>query len=104
MLFKIEGKRTILNHEYYKVTLRTYKDGQASPDVFSDFETDVPMTCKREDGGEAYIINERRFLRVVLYWADEVNDFNNDRVSEQFGDRLEQQQIGEYDLMVQAVD
>lgn len=104
MLFKIEGKRTILNHEYYRVTLRTYKDGQASPDVFSDFETDVPMTCKREDGGEAYIINERRFLRVVLYWADEVNDFNNDRVSEQFGDRLEQQQIGEYDLMVQAVD
>lgn len=104
MLFKIEGKRTILNHEYYRVTLRAYKDGQASPDVFSDFETDVPMTCKREDGGEAYIINERRFLRVVLYWADEVNDFNNDRVSEQFGDRLEQQQIGEYDLMVQAVD
>lgn len=104
MLFKIEGKRTILNHEYYRVTLRTYKDGQASPDVFSDFEINVPMTCKREDGGEAYIINERSFLRVVLYWADEVNDFNNDRVSEQFGDRLEQPQIGEYDLMVQAVD
>lgn len=104
MLFKIEGKRTILNHEYYMVTLRTYKDGQASPDVFNDFETDVPMSCKREDGGEAYIINERSFLRVVLYWADEVNDFNNDRVSEQFGDRLEQQHIGVYDLMVQAVD
>lgn len=104
MLFKIEGKRTILNHEYYRVSLNTYKDGQASPDVFNDFETDVPITCKREDGGEAYIINERSFLRIMLYWVDEVNDFNNDRFSEQFGDRLEQQQIGVYDLMVQAIE
>lgn len=48
MLFKIEGKRTILNHEYYRVTLRTYKDGQASPDVFSDFETNVPINHQRE--------------------------------------------------------
>lgn len=56
------------------------------------------------NGGEAYVINERSFLRVMLYWADEVNDFNNDRFSEQFGDRLEQQHIGVYYLRVRALE
>ena len=101
MLFKIIGKRSFLQHEYYSVTLRSYKDGQASPDVFSDFEIDVPRKCKQDDIW--YLISERAFLNTMLYWRDEVEDFNNDRVSEQFGDRLEQANIDFYDLMCNAV-
>lgn len=104
MLFKIEGKRNILNHEYYRVTLRTYKDGQASPDVFSDFETNVPINHQHEQGGEAYLISEMAFIRLCDYWVTEVRDFNWGYFTEQFGNRLEQLQIGNYDFYVEGLE
>ena len=104
MLFKIEGKRTILNHEYYRVTLRTYKDGQASPDVFSDFEIDVPIDYQREEGGEAYILTEIEFLKIVRFWREEVDTFNNDLWSVQFGERCEQAQVDFYDFYVEGLE
>ena len=103
MLFKIIGKRAFLQHEYYRVTLRSYKDGQASPDVFSDFETNVPQAYLQEQGGEAYLITAMNFVRICDYWRSEVDSFNSDNWSEQFGDRLEQANIDFMDLDVQGL-
>ncbi|PWM76720.1 MAG: hypothetical protein DBY32_11390 [Phascolarctobacterium sp.] len=104
MLFEIYGERKILNHERYLVTLRSYKNGQASPDCFADFEINVPRTCQRAAGDDAYLITERQFLQVLIYWMGEVEDFNADRVSEQFGDRLEQANIDFMDLYVEGME
>lgn len=104
MLFKIEGKRRLLHHEYYKVTLRAYKDCQASPDVFSDFEIDVPIDYQREEGGEAYILTEIEFLKIVRFWREEVDTFNNDLWSVQFGERCEQAQVDFYGFYVEGLE
>lgn len=102
MLFRIEGKRNFLMTIYQELTLRAYKGKAASADIFSEFETDVPKFYKQEESTGAYLISERSFLKLALYWSDEVDNFNNDCVSSEFGDRLAQKDIDRYELQVLA--
>lgn len=70
--------------------------------MFNDFETNIPQTYLQEDGGEAYMMTEMELVRICDYWRSEVEAFNSDDWSEQFGDRLEQANIDFMDFYVEG--
>ena len=81
MLFEI-----IETGKQYEITLRAWEYEQLSPDVFYDFETNVPRTCEKAEGSDAYRISRKSFFEVLEYWESECSDFNAGKWSEQFGE------------------
>lgn len=82
MLFKIRE-----TNQYITVQLFAYcKNGDISPDVFSSFETNVLLECELEQESNAYIIDTDSYYHMIDYWEEEIELFNHDEFSEQFGD------------------
>lgn len=69
----------------YEITLRAWEYEQLSPDVFADFEINVPQNCQKADGCDAYKISYQNYLKVLEYWESECSDYNAGYWSEQFG-------------------
>lgn len=85
MLFKIKD-----TGEYIRVALwANYKNEEVSPDCFADFEINIKFTCQKEEGGNAFIIDESKYYNMIDYWQEEVSAFNSGEFSEQFGEQTE---------------
>lgn len=59
------------------ITLKAWDGDNYSCDFFAELETDLI------DGSE---ISEAEYAKVVDYWASEVNDHNDGKNTEQFGE------------------
>lgn len=76
MVFIITDKRRV------RFGIELYKNN-AREDIFDDFELDVPDTCG-EVGG-CYLISNKDLQNLIDYWKNEVDRFNNEGSSSEFG-------------------
>ena len=96
MLIRVKETGKVFN-----VTLKSWEDGQYTPDMFSDLEVNVPVEHEMVD--DAYEMPQAEFDGLVDYWESECADFNEGRFSEQFGDREEVGHDREFALFVDEI-
>lgn len=71
----------ITNKKKEKFEIELHKNG--GEDIFENFELNVPDECEEENG--YYLIAHRDLQNIIDYWKDEVDSFNNEGVSMEFG-------------------
>lgn len=76
MVFIITNKRKV------RFAIELYKNDDRD-DIFEDFELDVPDTC--EEVGGCYLISSKDLQNLIDYWKNEVDRFNNEGSSLEFG-------------------
>lgn len=57
--------------KYVELTMRTWENGQWTPDFFSDLETNIPRTYKREEGRNAFITTSDDIKEIIEWWEEE---------------------------------
>lgn len=83
----------------FSVTLKSWEDGQYTPDMFSDLEVNVPNEHDMVD--DAYEMPQAEFDGLIEYWENECEYYNTGTsLSEQFGDKADSYQEHEFHLFV----
>lgn len=95
MKFIINETREVKN-----VTLRAWSEDRWGADCFHDMEDTVASVAEWDDPNAAWVISAEKFQEMVDYWQDEVDTYNNDGWSEQFGDK-DACNVDEYSLDVE---
>lgn len=94
MLIRVKETGKVFN-----VTLKSWEDGQYTPDMFSDLEVNVPAEHEMID--DAYEMPQAEFDGLVKYWEDECELYNSGTsLSEQFGDKADSCPEHEFYLFV----
>lgn len=87
-------------NEAKNVTLRAWGEDRWGADCFHDLEDNVASVAEWDDPNAAWVISAEKFQEMVDYWQDEVDTYNNDGWSEQFGDK-DACNVDEYSLDVE---
>lgn len=94
MLIRVKETGKVFN-----VTLKSWEDGQYTPDIFSDLEVNVPVEHEMVD--DAYEMPQAEFDGLIKYWEDECELYNSGTsLSEQFGDKADSCPEHEFYLFV----
>ena len=94
MLIRVKETGKVFN-----VTLKSWEDGQYTPDMFSDLEVNVPVEHEMVD--DAYEMPQAEFDGLIKYWEDECKLYNSGTsLSEQFGDKADSCPEHEFYLFV----
>lgn len=78
MVFIVTNRRNV------RFEIELYKNGDKGG-VFDEFELNVPETC--EEVGGCYLISNKDLQNLIEYWKNEVDCFNNEGFSLEFGEQ-----------------